>query len=317
MAVVVAGCAPGGPGYDALLAEGRTLMERGDTGRALEIFIRVQRGYPERKEPYVYIARLCESLGLPEVGIPVLREAVGRDDPNRARYHFMLAVLLESADERRDAEESYRSCIELAPDFAPARANLGQLLFTGGRNREALELMDKATRRFPGDSVLRLQYAEMLLRDGRVGEAERRVRKILDSGDAPPQSHYLMGLIDLQRARYDDARNRLERAVAEDPDDLRAWYQLANACGRLGDRSCEALALERFESRFRLDLGRFAEGRPAGTSSAILGRCAHILQGRLRRDRHRFPQALQLLIQLLAAVVAAVADHGLPTLEVA
>jgi predicted Zn-dependent protease len=255
MAVTGTGCAPGRPGYDALVAEGRTLMERGEAGRALEVFIRAQQSHPDRKEPYVYIASLCERLGLPEVGIPILQEAVGRDDPNRARYHFMLAVLLESADEPREAEESYRSCIELAPGFAPAWANLGQLLFTGGRNREALELMDETTRRFPGDPVLRLQYAEMLLRDGSVDEAERRVREILDSGQAPPQSHYLMGLIDLQRARYDDARDRLERAVAEDPDDPRAWYQLANACGRSGDSSCEALALERFATAFRRGLG--------------------------------------------------------------
>jgi tetratricopeptide (TPR) repeat protein len=248
------GCAPGRPGYDALVAEGRTLMERGEAERALEVFIRAQQGHPDRNEPYVYIASLCESLGLPEVGIPILKAAVARDDPNRARYHFMLAVLLESAGKPRDAEQSYRSCIELDPGFAPARANLGQLLFTGGRNREALELMDETTRRFPGDPVLRLQHAEMLLRDGRIDEAERRVVEILDSGQAPPQSHYLMGLIDLQRARYDAARKRLERAVAEDPDDLRAWYQLANACGRSGDSSCEALALARFEAVFRRGL---------------------------------------------------------------
>jgi tetratricopeptide (TPR) repeat protein len=237
------------------MTEGRSLAQRGEARQALEVFIRAQRRYPEQKEPYVYIASLCETLGLPEVGIPVLREAVDRDDENRAPYHFMLAVLLESTDERRTAEESYRRCIELDPDFAPARANLGQLLFTAGRNREALTLMRETTRRFPEDPVLRLQYAEMLLRDGSVGEAERLVRRIVGSGDPPPQSHYLMGLIDLQRARYDDARKRLERAVDQDPEDLRAWYQLANACARMDDRACELRALERFEMAFRRDLG--------------------------------------------------------------
>jgi len=255
MAVVGTGCAPGAPGYDALVAEGRTLMERGEARPALEVFLRAQQNHPEREEPYVYIASLCETLGIPEVGIPVVREALSRDDPNRARYHFMLGVLLESADDPRGAEESYRGCIELDPGFAPARANLAQLLFTGGRNREALDLMEETTRSFPGDPVLRLQYAEMLLRDGDIDEAERGVREILDSGQAPSQSHYLMGLIDLQRARYDDARERLEKAVAEDPDDPRAWYQLANACGRSGDSSCEALALERFDTAFRRGLG--------------------------------------------------------------
>jgi predicted Zn-dependent protease len=255
LAVVEAGCAPAGPGYDALVAEGQDLMERGESGRALEVFIRAHRSHPDRMQPYVYIASLCAETGVPEVGIPILREAVAREDRNQGRYHFLLAVLLERADDPRAAEQSYRSCIELSPEFAPARANLGQLLFTGGRNREALEVMDTATRHFPDDSVLALQYAEMLLRAGRVDEAAGRVREILDAGQPPPQTHYLMGLIDLQRARYDDAREQLQEAVAEDPGDSRAWYQLANACDRLGDSSCEALALERFEKAFRRGLG--------------------------------------------------------------
>lgn len=237
------------------MAEGRALAQRGEPARALDVFLRARESQPQRKDPYIRIASLCEALGVPEVGIPLLREAVALDDDNRGRYHFMLAILLEAADDPRAAEESYRSCIALEPDFAPARANLGQLLFRGGRSREALELMAETTRRFPSDPVLRLQYAEMLLRDGAVDEAEAQVRGILDAGDPPPQSHYLMGLIDLQRHRYEEARTRLQRAVQEEPDDMRAWYQLANACGRLLDRECESRALEEFERIFRRDVG--------------------------------------------------------------
>jgi tetratricopeptide (TPR) repeat protein len=253
--VTTAACGPEASSYERLMAEGRAQVQRGEPGRALETFLRAQQSQPERKEPYVRIAGLCEALGLPEVGIPVLREAVALDDDNRGPYHFMLAVLLEAADDPRAAEGSYRSCIEMEPDFLPARANLGQLLFRSGRNREALELMAETTRRFPGDPVPRLQYAEMLLRDGSVDDAEALVRELLVSGDPPPQTHYLMGLIDLQRNRWEEARERLESAVQEEPEEMRAWYQLANACGRLGDRPCESRALAEFERLFRRDLG--------------------------------------------------------------
>jgi hypothetical protein len=43
--------------------------------------------------------------------------------------------------------------------------------------------------------------------------------------------------------------------VEEDPEDMRAWYQLANACARLGDAVCETRALEAFEKIFRREVG--------------------------------------------------------------
>jgi predicted Zn-dependent protease len=247
----VPACGPGAGGYDDLMAEGRSRLERGEARRALDAFLRAQRLRPQRREPYVQVASLCERLGLPEVGIPVLEAAVERDDEHRVAYRFMLAVLQEGADRRREAEAGYRACIDLDPEFAPARANLGQLLFTSGQNGEAIEVMEEAVRRFPRDLVVRLQYAEMLLRDGDVDGAERAMAEVLASDDPPRQSHYLMGLIDLRRDRSGAAREQLERAVAADPNDSRAWYQLARACGLLGDRGCESRALARFETIFR------------------------------------------------------------------
>ena len=49
MVVMGMGCAPGRPGHDALMAEGRTLMEHGEAGRALEVFIRAQQAKPDRR----------------------------------------------------------------------------------------------------------------------------------------------------------------------------------------------------------------------------------------------------------------------------
>jgi Flp pilus assembly protein TadD len=240
------------------MAEGQTLMDGGRAREALDAFMRAQRARPDRREPYMLIAGLCESAGMPDVGIPVLRQAVERGDENQAAYSFMLAVLLERADDREGAEGAYRDAIRLDPTFAPAYGNLGQFLFTGGRNREALEIMHQASERFPGYALLGLQYAELLLRDGRLDAAEPVARAIVESRNPPPQSHYLMGLIHLQRGENGAARTRLETATRLDPEDARAWYQLANACDRLGDPGGSARALTEFEALYRRDLGERA-----------------------------------------------------------
>ena len=64
-----------------------------------------------------------------------------------------------------------------------------------------------------------------------------------------------MGLVDLERDRADDARVQLERAAERDPDNLRAWYQLANACDRVGDDAGRDRALRRFDPLLRGAVG--------------------------------------------------------------
>jgi len=245
------GCGSDAERYEALIAEGDAFHAGGQPGPALERFFLAQKASPERKEAYIRIGAMCEAERIPRRGMPVLREAVARNDENRAAYRFLLAVLAEMADERFEAEASYRDCIDLDPSFAPAYGNLGQFLFTAGRHREALELMAEATDRFRGNRRLELQYAEILMRTGHLEDAERRTRALLEGTDPPSEGHYLMGLIDLQLGRLGDARRRLETATQIEPDNLRAWYQLANACDRIADAAGRKRALERFEALYR------------------------------------------------------------------
>lgn len=249
------GCGRPADRYAALLAEGEALMAEGRPQPALERFLLAQEAAPDRKEAYLRIGAICEAERIPRRGIPVLREAVARNDDNRATYSFLLAVLDEMADERLEAEESYRDCIRLDPEFFPAYGNLGQFLFTAGRQREALALMADATSRFAGNRHLELQYAEILMRTGNLEDAERRARKLLGGADPPTQGHYLMGLIDLQRGRVDEAKLQLETATELEPDNMLAWYQLANACDLLADAGGRRRALERFEALLRGALG--------------------------------------------------------------
>lgn len=251
MGIAGYGCGGDAERYERLIAEGDALRAGGQAGPALERFLLAQKASPERKDAYIRIGGICESERIPRRGIPVLREAVARNDENRATYRFLLAVLAEIADERFEAEASYRDCIRLDPSFAPAYGNLAQFLFTAGRHREALELMAEATERFAGNRRLELQYAEILMRTGSLDDAERRTRALLEGPDPLSEGHYLMGLIDLQHGRPDEARHRLETATRLEPDNLHAWYQLANASDRIADSAGRQRALERFEALYR------------------------------------------------------------------
>ncbi len=73
-----------------------------------------------------------------------------------------------------------------------------------------------------------LDQALALHKSGRLAEAERRYRLILRTHPGHPDALRLLGMLEVQRGNFDDARNLLARARGIDPDS-------AAAHGHLGD----------------------------------------------------------------------------------
>lgn len=152
----------------------------------------------------------------------------------------------ERAGRRAEAEREYRAAIAADPDFAPAYLQLSRLLVRSGRLREVLAIAGEAVARFPRDPKLRTWYGDALLKRGRLAEAERELRRALALPGAEGYPHYTLGLVYLQLGRNREARAQLERATSIQPDAPEGWYQLANACERLGDAAGRDRALGRF-----------------------------------------------------------------------
>jgi len=106
------------------------------------------------------------------------------------------------------AEQLYRSAIELDPDWVPAYANLADLLRQAGHDPE-------------GEQVLRAGLARQP-RDGSL--------------------HYSLGLLQVRERRMTEALRSLRRAAQLSPDDMRFAYVYAVALHDAG-RTREALAV--------------------------------------------------------------------------
>ena len=141
----------------------------------------------------------------------------------RDRY---LAVQHVDRGEREAAEAAYQRALALAPDYAEAHAELGQLLAEEGRHQEALDHFVRANTLCP-----RSEETSYLLGGGRAAmgdtaAAEAAYRQAIALAPYAP-AYRDLGVLRLGQGRLAEAESSLERASQLAPDDLDTWYKLA------------------------------------------------------------------------------------------
>ena len=155
----------------------------------------------------------------------------------RDRY---LAIQHVDRGQREAAEAAYRRALALDPDYAEAHAELGQLLAEENRHQEALDHFGRANAICP-----RSEETSYLLAGGKaaVGDtagAEAAFRQAIALAPYAP-AYRDLGVLFLAQGKLDDAASFLERAAELAPNDLDAWYKLAQ-CRVLQAKYAEAYA---------------------------------------------------------------------------
>src|SRR5690606_8023038 len=127
--------------------------------------------------------------------------ALLRFDAENARWPHLLAHMLAGHGRLEEAVPLWRRSTELAPDYVPAHLRLGDALTKLNQPEEA-----------------RASYLAALERE-------------------PGNPYALLGLarVELQTDRLTAARERLQQAVAAQPDFGAAWHLLATVYQRLGN----------------------------------------------------------------------------------
>ena len=101
--------------------------------------------------------------------------------PENARFHCHLGMLLMRQNQYAKAEESFRKAIELKPAYGLSHYELGKLLVHSERWQAAAEELSKAVRRTtqPGPSLL--SVGARLFPARRSGKIEAHVRRIQEA----------------------------------------------------------------------------------------------------------------------------------------
>jgi Flp pilus assembly protein TadD len=112
------------------------------------------------------------------------------------------------------AEDAYRKAIECDPGYLPSTKSLCMLLYDFGRNKEAIELLEEAAKKAPGDVFL---SAEIALNEIRLGRPERAIPLLERYRAANPKDAWAHANLARAHAEAGQAREaeKLYRAALE------------------------------------------------------------------------------------------------------
>jgi tetratricopeptide (TPR) repeat protein len=125
------------------LDEGRRLAAAGDVQGAMDASRMAARLDPFDPEALETQSSLFEQQGRYEDAATSLREAIGRDPHNYIPYLMLGNLQLNALDELDAAAESYRDVLRLNPKEAPVREALAQVLIEQGKLGEARSEYEK------------------------------------------------------------------------------------------------------------------------------------------------------------------------------
>ena len=138
-----------------------------------------------------------------------LLERARRLNPDVAQPHHAFGVLAERQHRPDLASEHYAEALRVDPGFAPARLNLGRLLFAAGMVEHARSQFKRLVEVAPGDALGWAGYVESLLRLGRTAEAEAALGRALERFPEQPEIEVLAARSLIRRGAYDRALKKL------------------------------------------------------------------------------------------------------------
>jgi len=117
-----------------------------------------------------------------------------------------------------EAITQFQKSVQLKPDFAMARNNLGYaLLQRGGRVDEAITQLQQALQVNPDDAQARFNLGNALAQKGTVDEAITQYQQALQIYPGYVEAHYNLGVVLLQKGRADEAITQYQQALQINP----------------------------------------------------------------------------------------------------
>jgi tetratricopeptide (TPR) repeat protein len=151
---------------------------------------------------------------------------------------------LISSGEYAEAEAALIRALELSPGEPQAESLLGWAMMLNEKYDEALLAFQKVLMREPANALARVNLGYVCLRKGLHGEAvehlSRAIRLDKDKR-ANMYANFYLGLVYVERERFDEAQAFFKRALALGPNLLQAQFELGHAYWRVG-RQDDALA---------------------------------------------------------------------------
>ena len=145
-----------------------------------------------------------------------------------------------------EAVRSWRRCLELDPTRAGAYDGISLVAWHGGRFEEVVAACRQALKYNPDMPDVHIRLGRALMELGRTQESIAAAQRAVGLWPRSSDAHLLLGKGYMQSKEYAKARKCFVRVIEISPDHTQAWYGLATASARLGQRDKARYYQERF-----------------------------------------------------------------------
>jgi tetratricopeptide (TPR) repeat protein len=223
--------------FNLQLSLGRVFFLKGEPRKAEEAYLRAVSLDPSSSVPYIELSRIYASEGAwdrAEEELKKMLSSAGSTYQNLT----VLAMFYESRKQYDQAEKTYIQVVDAAPkEDATPLINLGAYYGRIKSYDKALEAMEKASERRKGDLNIRFHIAQLLFDSNRMEEAESTVDGILSVDKGHVGAAFLKGRFHLARQEFENAVDRFDLVIRENPRNAAAHHFRALAhSGRGEDR---------------------------------------------------------------------------------
>ena len=242
--------------------------------------------YPDEKEAYLFRGSLYEEVDKNiDAALGCYRKAVAADS-TYAQAVMSLGYAYSTLGNQQEAVRLMQQYIRLAPDAADPRASYADLLVRAGRYDDALEQYTRALALKPDYWYAIREIGSVYSVLGRLKEAEaqfHRALSLLPQGPEIEAAHRVAdGSLQYRRAKYAEAKEEFQKALAIDSANYGAAEGLVRALGKLREFEGAQRVLDR--------IAGVLTARHLTNSSAMLS--WHLMRAGLLTDRGDYAAAL-------------------------
>ncbi|TWU23632.1 tetratricopeptide repeat protein [Bythopirellula polymerisocia] len=198
---------------EALFEKAEPLVEKfdGNAKRKRDMEIRVLAGK----------AAVKERRGQWEDALALLNQWV-ETDPDNAMAHARLGVTLFRLDKSKDAFDEFSKARKLNTDLPHPYASLGQLFTQSNDMPNARKAFERAYKEDSKDPTTVRTYAEWLLQQGDLKQAQEVSTALLKLTPSAPVAVLLDGVVALMLGQNDRAEQAFNKVLSLDPGNARA-----------------------------------------------------------------------------------------------
>ena len=162
-------------------------------------------------------------------------------NPKNARTHYLLGTIYNDKEDTESAVTSLRTCLEIDPDFQPARETLLQVYQKVGLAQPAVDLLEETLKQLPSSNDYNT-IGVMYYRNGEIDQSIDAFRKSLEINpyDPTPRNNLYQifrerGIKALNVKAYEKATLYFGEALLFKPDDALLYRLMGDSYARDGD----------------------------------------------------------------------------------